>query len=111
MSNVDWSTQPIRVTCADGSVFFADHVIFTPSVGVLKHDHQTLFSPALPEEKKRAIQNIGLDAIVDYSLYFPARWWPADDVFSGYYLVWDQRDVDEAVREYQNFSQNYVSCF
>lgn len=88
----------VSVTCSDGSVYTAAHVIFTPSVGVLKHEHKTLFNPELPEEKQKAIENIALDAIVDYSLYFPERWWPLDD-FSGYYFVWDEEDANNILKE------------
>lgn len=104
--NVNWESSAVKVTCSDGSSFVADHVIFTPSVGVLKHYHEELFTPNLPEEKKTAIQDIGLGAIVDYSFYFPIRWWPSDNVFSGYYFVWDEKDFDQAVQEYANFTQN-----
>lgn len=113
--NVNWdvganASAPVRVTCADGSVYAADHVIFTPSVGVLKHDHQRLFTPALPETKRSAIEDIGLGSIVDVSFYFPERWWPSDDVFTGYYFVWDHRDIPGALEEYQNLTQS-VSCY
>lgn len=105
--NVNWGGNGgVRVTTADGGVFVADHVIFTPSVGVLKHDHEALFTPGLPEEKRTAIRDIGLGAIVDYSLYFPRRWWPGDDVFTGYYFVWDEADFGPAVEEFRNFTGN-----
>lgn len=106
VKNVNWEDSVVRVTSSDGNVFIADHVIFTPSVGVLKHYHQTLFTPSLPEEKISAIQDIGLGAIVDFSLYFPSRWWPNDDVFSGYYFVWDERDFNASVEEFRNLTQN-----
>jgi spermine oxidase len=39
VSNIQWSRCPettVRVTCSDGSVIDADHVIVTTSLGVLK---------------------------------------------------------------------------
>lgn len=106
VSNVNWGDSAVRVTCSDGSVFVGDHVIFTPSVGVLKHDHEALFTPGLPKEKRSAIADIGLGAIVDVSFYFPTRWWPDDNTFSGYYFVWDENDLNTAVEEYGNLTQN-----
>lgn len=98
VSNVSWNGSNVTVTCSDGSQYSADHVIFTPSVGVLKHDYETLFTPQLPEEKIRAIKQIGLNAIVDFSLHFPNRWWPTD-IFTGYYFVWDENDIQNLREE------------
>lgn len=44
------------VFTADGSEFQAEHVIFTPSLGVLKTYHESIFDPALPEKKREAIE-------------------------------------------------------
>lgn len=101
VSNIKWNDgneSGVLVKTTDGSVYVADYVIFTPSVGVLKHSHEELFSPALPEEKVTAIHDIGLGAIMDVSLYFPQRWWPSDN-FTGYYFVWNEQDAEEFIKE------------
>lgn len=101
VTNIAWNgtNGNITVSCSDGSIYAAAQVIFTPSVGVLKYNHKTLFSPPLPEDKQIAIENIGLDAIVDVSFYFPERWWPHDDDFRGFYFVWDEEDANDVIKQ------------
>jgi hypothetical protein len=46
----------IVVECSDGSVYVADHVIVTVSLGVLKDRGESMFQPALPTQKLNAIK-------------------------------------------------------
>lgn len=46
----------VCVKCTDGSMFIADHVILTISLGVLKEQMLTLFKPVLPPCKNDAIR-------------------------------------------------------
>ena len=46
----------VVVECSDGSVYVAQHVIVTVSLGVLKERADSMFEPALPEEKLNAIK-------------------------------------------------------
>jgi hypothetical protein len=46
----------VVVECSDGSVYAAKHVIVTVSLGVLKERADSMFEPALPEEKLNAIK-------------------------------------------------------
>jgi hypothetical protein len=46
----------IAVECLDGSVYVADHVIVTMSLGVLKERGESMFQPALPAQKLNAIK-------------------------------------------------------
>lgn len=46
----------VVVECSDGSVYAAPHVIVTVSLGVLKERADSMFEPALPEEKLNAIK-------------------------------------------------------
>ncbi|XP_060518709.1 spermine oxidase-like [Cylas formicarius] len=69
-----WKTGGmVQISCSDGSVYFADHVIFSPSVGVLKADHSKMFQPSLPEEKISAINNIGFGSVVKVFFHYPER--------------------------------------
>jgi monoamine oxidase len=46
----------VVVECSDGSVYVANHVIVTVSLGVLKETARSMFDPALPKEKLNAIK-------------------------------------------------------
>ncbi|XP_059274536.1 probable polyamine oxidase 5 [Lycium ferocissimum] len=61
------STKPVKLHFGDGSVMYADHVIVTVSLGVLKQgirdDDFGLFSPPLPEFKNEAISRLGFGVV------------------------------------------------
>lgn len=48
----------IEVVCENGIKFYADHLICTIPLGVLKHKVNTLFQPPLPEYKLEAIEKL-----------------------------------------------------
>lgn len=55
--NIDYSSSNnVIIKTNDGSTYTASHVIFTPSLGVLKEKHNTMFTPALPDKKQHAIK-------------------------------------------------------
>lgn len=58
VSLVDYSDRNGKVTVktANEDIHFADHVIVTCSLGVLKNQHQSLFILSLPKEKQKAIE-------------------------------------------------------
>lgn len=56
VQTVDWSDNEVHLVCEDGSHYYADHVISTVSLGVLKKYANTIFTPQLPERKMSAIQ-------------------------------------------------------
>lgn len=58
--------RPYRVCveCENGEKFYADHVIVTVSLGVLKASSKRMFLPPLPQEKVLAINRLGF-GIVD----------------------------------------------
>lgn len=76
VSNINYtSNDKVVVSSRDGSKFEASHVIFTPSLGVLKHEYKTLFTPSLSEVKERAIE-VRLESpfnLFKYSLKFNFR--------------------------------------
>jgi monoamine oxidase len=57
--HIKWKDLPedkVAVECSDGSVYVADHVIVTVSLGVLKEKAHSMFYPALPPQKLNAIE-------------------------------------------------------
>ncbi|KAL6435181.1 hypothetical protein ACFW04_005336 [Cataglyphis niger] len=51
------SGEDVIVTTRDGCEYFASHVIFTGSLGVLKEKHSTMFVPSLSQKKQCAIES------------------------------------------------------
>lgn len=60
VTKIDYSKNdtefPISITTSSGISYQADHVVVTVSLGVLKNQYETLFSPLLPEYKQKAIK-------------------------------------------------------
>lgn len=75
----DSSYGPVVLTCSDGSIFYADHVIVTVSLGVLKRScasnsgatTSNLFSPPLPQPKLDAIRRLEFGIVHKVALEFP----------------------------------------
>ncbi|XP_022187841.2 protein anon-37Cs [Nilaparvata lugens] len=65
VQNIRWgaveceNTPRVQIKCCDGTMFPADYVLVTVSLGVLKHMASTLFCPALPSSTMDAINKIG----------------------------------------------------
>ncbi|XP_031329904.1 spermine oxidase-like [Photinus pyralis] len=100
---ITWGDQVV-VSCLDGTTYSADHVIVTPSLGVLKKCHKTLFHPELPLEKVIAIETLGFDAVGKIFLHFPNKWW--DQNFTNINFVWSESDLKKSAEEFpcENFS-------
>nr|XP_018903435.1 PREDICTED: spermine oxidase-like [Bemisia tabaci] len=64
------------LTCADGSVFTADHTIVCVSLGVLKANVPFMFNPPLPGKKLLAINTLAMGVAEKLFIQFPYRWWP-----------------------------------
>ncbi|XP_059318478.1 probable polyamine oxidase 5 [Lycium ferocissimum] len=59
-------TMPVKLHFSDGSIMYADHVIVTVSLGVLKQgirDNSGMFSPPLPRFKTQAISRLGFGVV------------------------------------------------
>lgn len=96
------------VQCLDGTIYKADHIIFTPSVGVLKYNYGTMFEPSLPEEKIDAIKDIGIASIFKVYLHFPIKWWPSSN-FTDFSFLWVEKDRQLLLQEFLNGPKG-VSC-
>uniref|UniRef100_A0A336KIV9 CSON010572 protein n=1 Tax=Culicoides sonorensis TaxID=179676 RepID=A0A336KIV9_CULSO len=95
----------VLVKCTDGSLYSANHVIVTFSLGVLKHDADRLFLPALPQKHRDAIDCLGFGAITKVFLQFESNWWGDDE---GIQFVYRENDYDE--EENKNFLR-YMTGF
>lgn len=62
MTRVDYSSEDgvVKLITSGGKEYTADHVIMTPSLGVLKEQHETLFNPPLPASKVKNIKVLPL---------------------------------------------------
>lgn len=89
--NVD-GVPYVRVECADGSVYDANHVICTVSLGVLKAKHSTLFQPTLSLAKRTAIEDVSIGACGKIFVEFESAFWPTKN-WQGFGLLW-QNDED-----------------
>ncbi|XP_057340413.1 uncharacterized protein LOC130677593 isoform X2 [Microplitis mediator] len=94
--NIHYDETPIKVTTTDGREHLADHVIFTPSLGVLKKNYNHLFSPSLPERKLNAIKNLSFGGVAKIILYYENPWWLNDPIYlrSIYWTEEDRKELE-----------------
>lgn len=81
------------MTVNDQKKYYADHVIVTTSLGVLKARHKTLFTPELPNSLKRAISAFGFGNIGKIFLEYDMPFWPNDTEWVGYGFLWTKNDI------------------
>ncbi|EDW05050.1 GH18004 [Drosophila grimshawi] len=66
---INWEgSDELRLRCWNGEILTADHVICTVSLGVLKEQHASMFVPALPEPKLRAVKGLKLGTVNKFFL-------------------------------------------
>ena len=75
MSNSHVSSQsnpdrPCTILCANGQLIYADYIIFTGSLNVLKAQGHSLFTPSLPAAKLQAIGALGMGVVDKIFLQF-----------------------------------------
>lgn len=96
VSNICWNAGPDRIVtirCTDNSVYDADHVICTVSLGVLKERYETMFTPQLPAIKKNAIEGLTIGTVDKLFLEFEKPFWPKG--WQGLSLLWNKNDLDD----------------
>lgn len=96
VSKVILKGNSVNVKCVDGSEYSSDHVVFTPSLGVLKHNYKSLFEPKLSDDKVSAIENLGFDGIMKILIEFPRAWWHGNENFL---FVWNEKDVEDLKKD------------
>ncbi|XP_017785342.1 PREDICTED: spermine oxidase-like [Nicrophorus vespilloides] len=104
VQKISWD-DGVNVSCTDGTFHTAKHLIFTPSLGVLKYKHRRMFSPPLPRHKVRAIRDLGIGAVMKVLMHFEKRWWPEE--FNGYSFVWTHEHRDMLIAEFTKGPSRY----
>lgn len=87
--NNNRKSNNVTVKCRDGSIYHANMVLITFSLGVLKKKHEKLFRPSLPSTMQTAIESIGFQTINKIFLEFDTPWWNDLD---GIQFVFSHRD-------------------
>jgi spermine oxidase len=64
------SDDMVCVECEGGDLYYADHVIVTVSLGVLKATCDRMFNPGLPQKKMDAIKHLGFGVVNKVILVF-----------------------------------------
>ncbi|XP_076302845.1 spermine oxidase-like [Lasioglossum baleicum] len=95
VTKVDYSNEDntVKITTLNGSEYKADHVIMTPSLGVLKAQYETLFNPSLPERKIRNIKGLGFGNAAKIFLAFKDSWFNVKESNKvGYKILWSKEE-------------------
>ncbi|MFN7115861.1 MAG: flavin monoamine oxidase family protein [Saprospiraceae bacterium] len=77
VKTINYTSDKISVEAADNQVFTADRIIITVPLTILQQNDIN-FIPALPSDKRAAIQQIGMGAGMKIILKFNQRFWPAN---------------------------------
>ncbi|KAM9819072.1 spermine oxidase [Syngnathus typhle] len=91
--------HPVCVECEDEEWIMADHVIVTVSLGLLKHNHEAMFSPSLPEDKVLAIEKLGISTTDKIFLEYAEPFWSPE--CNSIQFVWE----DEAQLEQMTYPE------
>ncbi|KAF9273055.1 hypothetical protein BGZ68_001874 [Mortierella alpina] len=96
--------EPVQVKCRDGTSFGCSAAVITVPLGVLK-SKQIAFSPALPQWKEQAIQQLGFGLLNKLVLVFEKPFWNTADELFGY------ARSGEKVRSSKDYDRKaYRSC-
>ncbi|XP_053674420.1 spermine oxidase-like [Anopheles nili] len=112
VSNIHWIQTPnenVVVTTEDGSRYEADHVISTVSLGVLKENHHTMFTPALPPVNQRAITGIYFGMVNKVFLLFDTP--IPDGLPSTVQLLWNKPDLDALRKSKHSWAESVSTLF
>uniref|UniRef100_A0A182JEU0 Amine oxidase domain-containing protein n=1 Tax=Anopheles atroparvus TaxID=41427 RepID=A0A182JEU0_ANOAO len=98
VTNIQWKGDPegpknatAIITTDDGTRYEADHVIVTVSLGVLKENYRTMFTPALPTVNQQAIEGLYFGTVNKIILLFDAP--IAEEFPSVLQLLWYESDL------------------
>ncbi|XP_059311612.1 polyamine oxidase 1 [Lycium barbarum] len=97
---VQHSRNGVLVTTEDGSLYEANYVILSVSIGVLQSDLIS-FTPPLPRWKMEAIRDLDVMVYTKIFLKFPYKFWPCEPekeffIYAherrGYYTFWQHME-------------------
>lgn len=94
-----------KIICDDGTEYYADHVICTVPLGVLKECHKTLFEPQLPQYKQESFENLLFGTVDKIFLEYDRQFLHKD--ISEVMLIWDTIDEASASMEKTWFRKIY----
>ncbi|XP_006649547.1 polyamine oxidase 6-like [Oryza brachyantha] len=101
VNEITYSSSGVTVETEDGSVYQADYVMVSASLGVLQSD-LIQFKPQLPKWKILAIYEFDMAVYTKIFLKFPERFWPVGkgrefflyaSTRRGYYGMWQEFEV------------------
>ncbi|XP_063993389.1 spermine oxidase-like [Diachasmimorpha longicaudata] len=87
----------ITITTHTGEDIKANNVIFTASLGVLKHDYTSLFNPPLPRSKELAINGLNIGTVNKIFLEFSHQWWPTEA--ADFEFLWPEEEKKKFLEE------------
>lgn len=91
-------TRPkVEVTCKNGKKFYADHVICTAPLGVLKECGRTMFDPPLPDYKMDSVNRLCFGVVDKIYLEYERPF--LNPGLSEVICLWDPIDPKEPVSE------------
>ncbi|KAG0049281.1 hypothetical protein BGZ83_005891 [Gryganskiella cystojenkinii] len=108
VEKIEYNDSHVKVTTNQGH-FFADSVLVTLPLGVLK-SQSVLFSPPLPPTKQRAIDNLGFGTMYKIILPFPTCFWPTDKHFINFLPSIHTRNPDPTLIQYFELNQKQVKA-
>ena len=84
----------VMIECESGVKYYADHVICTVPLGVIKESAETLFAPPLPADKRAAIEKLHFGTV--------------NKIFLEYDRPFLSPDVDEIVLLWDDTAQSEI---
>ena len=93
VQKIDWkqNKSTCLISCENGKVLKADHIIVTVPLGVLKSSKSTLFIPPLPKLHQHAIQSIGFGKVAKIFLFWDKPFWKLGS--GSIKLAWSDEDL------------------
>ena len=110
VSTLAWSATGVTsrqvIRTAQSYTIEAEYVIVTFSIGVLKHDATTLFTPALPDWETECIRAFPISTYTKIFLSFPQKFWNdsqyslyIDPYVRGRYVIWQNFTLPDFLPE------------